>query len=93
MRTHKIVHKMASNEGGSLETMCSFCFNNTKYRCMQCYNPVCNRCSIAEINDDLLVGKQDIKLAIALGVNRVMSKILTRTTRLIMKEMKLKRKD
>ena len=52
MRTHKMLHKMASNEGDSSETMCSSCFNNTKYRCMQCYNPFCNRCSIAEINDD-----------------------------------------
>lgn len=34
------------------KNMCSSCFTNTKYVCIECRIPICNKCSIFEINED-----------------------------------------
>lgn len=34
------------------EDMCSSCFANTKYVCIECRMPICNKCSIFENNED-----------------------------------------
>ena len=31
---------------------CASCFRDTKYSCIYCSLPLCNVCSIAELNDD-----------------------------------------
>ena len=34
------------------EDMCSSCFANTKYICIVCRIPICNKCSVFENNED-----------------------------------------
>ena len=37
---------------GLREEMCSSCFTTTRYYCIGCEIPICNRCSVAEINEE-----------------------------------------
>ena len=33
--------------------MCCPCFMNTKYKCLRCELPICNKCSVFEENEDV----------------------------------------
>lgn len=35
------------------KNMCSFCFINIKYVCIECRISICNKCFIFEINEDI----------------------------------------
>lgn len=37
------------NEG---QNICSFCFATTKYSCLHCAMPICNKCSVFEDNEE-----------------------------------------
>ena len=36
----------------SVMEMCFSCFMNTKYKCLRCELPICNKCSVSEENED-----------------------------------------
>ena len=33
--------------------MCYSYFMNTKYKCLRCELPICNKCSVFEVNEDV----------------------------------------
>ena len=37
----------------SVMEMCFSCFMNTKYKCLRCELPICNKCSVFEENEDV----------------------------------------
>ena len=37
----------------SVMEMCFSCFMNTKYKCLRCKLPICNKCSVLEENEDV----------------------------------------
>ena len=41
----------ARQSSSSEEDMCSSCFANTKYTCLKCQIPICNKCSTFEENE------------------------------------------
>ena len=34
------------------DDMCSSCFSNTKYTCLKCMIPICNKCSTFELDEN-----------------------------------------
>jgi hypothetical protein len=56
-------------ESNAFGMKCGFCEKITKYKCVHCELPACNRCRRSKKTKELLEGKQGNQLDIATTVN------------------------